>query len=544
MLEFRVMERYTYSPKDAYVPYKEVEPRDAMVVAQADSIKATLVELKIGYIPVRQDIYRRDADYYKERKTIAIAGMSEIPVALAVSGGTKKGEAWKNTAVLLVAPINRGSGFLTDSKGQLFTDSFWVYENGVMKYVQPSKPIPVDYVSTIFDEKRDQAHIGKVNEGRKKIYDVASNKIRTKALLERHGIKVPNGFVIQSNTDVLEQFDQYVNSTPNAKGYVHKTGTGSHGEGVSIFRRDQIDEMRLYIEDHFSWNEEFSIVEERIVPPPLDSLKAKRFKIPKKAAVDYNFRILVTLSKQPTAIDGEIRFKKDDTAPVNISYEYGGAKAGLLDLLGNESEVLELYDLAQRSTKIVMEEAGVEEVEGAIAGVDIIKGEDGFYVLEVNAGEAVGGFGTLTRLHRAQLASVKDIMLPLWEEQAQQNFLNRRDFDQADIQRLPLNKTDIDDIWNAFNASNNYSKLWNMLLTLGHTYEDQNFILHSMMYLVSKTNDFLTAKRYVEKGIARNDQNYQMYLYRLGELYRMVYRAKKTDEVFPGTKDENPEDIF
>lgn len=504
------MERPSFVPENVAVLPSENEGREHLVASQAKYLKEVLKSLKVGYIPVRPSIHQEDADLYRDRKVIAITGMNESSLSLALSGGTKKGQAPLDAAVILPAPLAGESGFLTDSQGQLFCDSFWIFQDGAMKYIQPSQPIPVDLVSTMFDENREQAHFKRANESQKKLHDLSDDKVKTKRILEERGIPVPLGIYVDLDRDALEQVDKFIGANPQLEGYVHKSPSGAHGEGVIIFSRDQVEEFRSFVDEYYRHREKQVIVEERIIPRPLESLREKRYRIPESAEVDYNFRILVSLGKNPKVIDGEVRFKKSDTHPVNITYIYGGARAALLNVVEDEAMLAEMFHVSEEAVRILMEEAGVEEAEGAVAGADIIT-RDGVYVMEVNAGGPIGGFGTLTRLHHGQAPLVRERLMPIWEEQAEQNFMNRRAFKASDSKRLPHNKTDFNDLIVIWDMTEEYEKMWKLALEAGHDYEEQYRLCEILLHLAHKTGDSATAYNFFQEGIGRNNEHKKLY---------------------------------
>jgi len=393
-----------------------------LVGIQAKYLRETLEVLNLQGVTVLDQPVYRDASFFKNSLMLAITSFDEIPLVIAVAADSSSGDQSPKSHVVVVAPIEEGSGFLVDEKtGSVWTDSFWICENNQLKCIKPSQPIRLDSVNVMFDQyARDSAALSQEFDKNKRLHDLTDDKQLTRDVLAKRGIKIPSGVVIGPNQDVQEAVDAFIAANPKAKGYVVKEFHGAHGDGVVMFGKKEKEQMLSYIWEGVHDFGHPLILEERIVPV-LPSSARERFSLLGRN-IDYNFRILVSLDREdPQVFDGEIRFKQKNNNPVNITAVTEKASASEIDnptVLSDFGEDLieNIFETARAATKAVCEEALLDgEKVAGFAGVDLITDSKGqVYVMEVNAGSGVGGYGTITRVKGQIPDSIVRLLIPDW----------------------------------------------------------------------------------------------------------------------------------
>ena len=485
----------------------EAKPQELELTrSQAVYLRKLLDELNLHDIPVADGLYHIDLSSICDERVLAFTGMSDVPTALVVAAGLKKDNdsSTLQARTILVAPTIEGSGLLVDEQTkELYSDSFWIYEEGALRFVNPTKPVRIDCINIMYDTSRSTSVLSSRYDQQKRLHDLTDNKTKTRDVLINAGIPVPKGIVLtEDDEDIRKAIDKFVTDNPSMGGFVAKDFYGAHGHGVIMFDKDERLELESYIWDNINGFGQKILLEERIVPQQNPHLR-KLADIEEGEELDYNFRVLVTLDRDhPKVIDAEIRYKEKNNYPVNITLEWEDqqARALLIEALGDKEQVDRIYKVAEKATQAVCRDV-LEEDERAVgfAGVDLmIDEENNIYVIEVNAGAPVGGVGTLTRLTGNPLSSVGDVLIPAWMESINSQI---RSPHRGKLTRLEYNRNDYLDLLQIYFAAEKYQDAEKILLILGYEFEDQEFITENLIYCGSKTGNYLPVLRYLDKAL-------------------------------------------
>lgn len=390
---------------------------------QSELMKKMLGNLKLD-IPVSETVDVRDASFFTDRLTHAYTGMQDIPTAILAA--SEPAEA--PVSVLLVTPKEEESGLLVDDTGKFWSDSFWMIEDGVMRYVRPSEPVPLDHLSVEFDSERPDiaATLSEQQANSHRFDALTRDKQRVKEILHGTGIRVPDGtyFELGDEEEVAVQVTEALAELGDE--VVLKKNNGESGNHVTAWKttepsaHDHIGELLAAPE----YQDTGFILEERIRPLP-NAMLAKKLnehfeeRDPTRSEtitaddVDYNIRVITTVGNDPEVVDAEIRFnlKADkDTFPVNISK---GALVSRMDAIEDPEVVARIYDTAKRVTQAIYAEIGADEEQLAcIAGIDLMLDENGEVVVIEGNGFRSGGFATLTKEDKKPLLGITQTLIP------------------------------------------------------------------------------------------------------------------------------------
>lgn len=501
------MERFHFTSESASLSLQETE----LVNSQALYLREQLESLSLNHLPVDNEPKFRNADFFAQRRTLAYTCLSDIPIAILASSGDKKLDiSPQPVSTILIVPTIEGSGMLVDDESNtLLTDSFWVCEDGSFKYIKPSRPIPVDGVNIAFDSEREDPVLNVLVKSSKELTNLAEDKKRTKEILASAGIPVPRGiFLTPEENNISEKIDAFLRTDPNMKGIALKGIYGARGDNVILFNIDEIDSLKEWagkmIKDEIT-----VIVEERIIPFSKIGLDHEKFGIDPTKEIDYNFRVLVTLSSSETKIiDSEIRLAEKSNNPVNISQ---GAKAARTETYVDSDIINQIHKVAKEATQILCQQVtrDGQDLLG-FAGVDVMLDQKGnAVVIEVNCGP-VGGFSTLVRLDKQPLDSIKDILIPASLPFLEKMFARRTPVKYEDLRRLPHNKNDQVDLCNSYLRNEKLHEAQTILLGLGNKYSDSAWVLPLLIKIANRLGLYDELLQYVDKRLEESPNDWNL----------------------------------
>lgn len=353
--------------------------------------------LKTNNIKVKNEPRAVSADAYGNTLNLGILGFDENGLALGSFGEQGYIVAGRERTLipLVIAPGSDGPSLLKDENGTVYADRFWQRTKKGYELIIPDKPIPLHGVFAMYDRERDFNGMERALAANKELFKITENKQKTKNVLKRAGIKVPEGIFIPH--DMREDLDMQLSTLSEkfdtSHGFVVKANTGSGGIYVRLFSGDNIEGAKAYAESLFSQGKDI-IIERKITPTEVELTK-KSGEILAKHESDYNVRVLTTLGSRSRVIDSEVRFGKKG-GPINI---HQGAEATRMGNVFSHERAFFIGQTAADATEVLCDEIDPSSrYMMGFAGIDIIPDHDGTpYVIEANSG-AVGGIGTLTRL--------------------------------------------------------------------------------------------------------------------------------------------------
>lgn len=482
--------------------------RANFINAQAARIRLFLEKVHLSHLEVSSVPEARDADFFKRRRTLAFSALDDIPLVLAASSKNEKTTPAKPVSLLVVSPKSETeSGLIVNQRTrELYTDSFWICEDGKFSYIVPSRPVKIDGVNSMYDGARDDEAVQRPN---KTILALSDDKHTSKEIMATAGLPVPKGVFIENHDQIENLLSDLRIATPHREWLVLKELHGSHGDHVEIFRKDS-NALQERIAELLSSTHKPVMVEERIMPPPLSSLIESDDPLLSDPAIDYNFRILVTMDpKKPRAIDGEIRYKiqSRNPTPVNITHDSEPAEALPIDAIKNSKLIQTLYKQAELATKALCEAGGyVPGKDFAYTGVDIMLDSDlTSYILEINTG-AVGGFATLARIRGKTIDSVGDVLIPEWHPRLKKN--RRRSWMHLEpkFKRLDLSELDYQTIYSSYMDAENYKAAESFVLSIVGKVPDTQ-VARELYHITFKTSEYDTAKQFINEALARDSEN-------------------------------------
>lgn len=497
--------------------------RRKLIKSQASVIRKTIKDLGIMGTCVSSDPEFRQASFFEKSKTIGISSTADIPVVLSISAENKKiDDLASSSSVLLVSPHTQGSGFIADENDNLFTDSFWVCEDGRFKHIVPSEPVRIDIMSSILSEYRSDSAFSKYADQQKRLHSITDNKHHVREILTKEGILVPEGILVNPEDDIRDKIRSFVNEHQKASGFVLKGLNGAHGDNVVMFGKNR--SQLLYLEglawDYVDAGQPF-LLEKRIIPPNIPNIQKDNDK-----RLDYNFRILVNLDREnPKAVDGEIRFKILNTNPVNITSETEPALAAKLNVLNDQELVDRLFHTAEISTEALMKEAFSSNDQFAgFAGVDLIIDKNGkIYVMEINAGTLVGGLSTLATLNEGPVGSVKEVLIPEWIRQFELDSQERRSPQM--LRRIPYDEIDVGEILHSYIELKDNTSAGEFLLQNGYVFQDQVKVLDYLLRHAIQSENFEIVDRYLLSLLEKSPDDRDLRIQKA-----RLERAKSGDE--------------
>src|SRR5579859_2252902 len=162
-------------------------PEQRYIANQGKYVERFLKELNLESIRVKPQGEIRDVSHFKDKKIVAYRGIWDIPIAiLAASGIPSTNHSDNQYQVVLIAPTKKGSGLLSnDENGTLWTDSFWICENGVFNYIKPTQPVHIDALDCSFDNPRPDLALWPFQRAQKRLSYIADDKQITREMLSR-----------------------------------------------------------------------------------------------------------------------------------------------------------------------------------------------------------------------------------------------------------------------------------------------------------------------------------------------------------------------
>lgn len=427
-------------------PVERMSPE--FLFAQVLFLRNTLFGLKLdAHIQVSETPEVRSAEWFANKKALGLVGTYETPVVILTSSEDRSIPLeQRQVCALYVTPTPEGSGLLVDdATGTVWTDSFWICEGGILKYIKPTQPVPLDGLERPSDSWRE----GIPYDKGVRLYEwVADQKYLTKGVLENNGIAVPKGvgFLPENAGQVASIIDNFFTANPYIRDIVVKSNFDSGGTRVLLMKNTSHD-LKMIAPMIERWISEYKwafILEERIRPFPANRyVTGGRFA--ENGDVDYNFRVLVTIDREnPQVIDSEVRFRSQSTDdnPVNIGLDAIAARVSELALPSELEE--KVYKTAKEAVQ-AMAELTLDPGEMVLgySGVDLIFDQNGdVYVFEVN-GTRSGGLSTLCRLDGKPLESVHSRLIPAYIPKLTENYAKRVPLKAVTLRRLPHNRSDI-----------------------------------------------------------------------------------------------------
>lgn len=219
------------------------------VKGQAIFIREQLESLKIPGIEASEVAENRDVSSFSGKRVLALSSLADDNLSIAIGAG--QSSTLSDCMVIVVAPTDDGSGILENKRtNRIYTDSFWVFENGGLHYIRPSLPLGIDSIQLMFEhDQRDSFSLIGQYELSSRLHNLTDNKQTTREVLQKAGVRIPRGLFLESWSPESERaINDFIND-PAVKGFVVKELTGAHGEGVIMFERDEIvDAMRYMAE--------------------------------------------------------------------------------------------------------------------------------------------------------------------------------------------------------------------------------------------------------------------------------------------------------
>lgn len=495
----------------------EIDLDRDFIELQAGYLRKQLKKLSLDGVTVNPDPVIRDATDFDTQKTLAYSYLNELSIAIIASIGAKRASAPSYPVTgLLIPPFKESAGLLVDNATNLlYTNNFWVCEGGEFKYIKTTNPIPIDGWDVAFDPRREDPALNLYHTAYKDLYRITDDKYLTRQVLEKAGVEIPKGTLLNPLSDINSDIDKFVAETVGIQGLVVKGLHGSQGKNVWLFSLDEIEEMKKSLAEG-QWSD--LILEERIMPVSASEglLSVTRFNGVKNP--DYNFRVVTTLDRDdPVVVVSEIRYQEMGNKPVNISLD---AKATRLNTLGNHELTRKIHETALAAIRAVCRESlSTDEYVLGIGGVDLMCSEDGrIPVLEVNTG-FVGGFGTLCRVDGQPLGKIRDALLPGYRPYIEDRFA-RRIITPKYLRRLPLSQEDRSSLFNFYMANGKYQEAQNYLLEEGDQFDDARLVAGGLI-VAGRKLAVQVALGFMERAIEREPENFALRMQR-GELLKQL----------------------
>jgi hypothetical protein len=428
----------------------------------------------------------------------------------------------RRVKVVMVAPSADKSGLYTDKNGTIATDSFWIAEKApdkqgdktVITHHKTGRPIHLDeiMVMTGGEEQLDPALEAKLTRTEKAFGDSNEDKHTTKQTLEALGILLPRGTFLpatDSRPMLEEAYRTFVESIPEGKHLVIKPNNGVSGDDVIMGDPHSAELKKMAEKKVIEISKEYNgaLIEERVDPPPQPALAALLNEINRNPEgqqiaddqVDWNMRILTTTGKNPEVIDGEIRFKVKNEAPVNVST---GAQTARLETIDDPELIEESYKTATNAVAALYDASyhqGDPPTSSYWTGVDIIINENKQpIVLEIQP--TGGGFSSLTKIDKAPLKGIQTTYLADQEKTVFQKIKNRQPIDPTTLNEIqPVLETKLLQ-YESFVHAGEYKKAQTALMDMRKDYRNQfgtKAVIDQLALLAEQTGDYSLALGYI-----------------------------------------------
>jgi hypothetical protein len=434
-----------------------------------------------------------------------------------------------------IAPTEHTSGLLKDTEGKLYTDSFYVTrkdEDGkpMIEHIKPSRPIPLD---SIFVDPEDPI-LGKyLPERSRRVIEFTNDKHETKQVLAAAGINVPRDVLLtpdMSNAQIQQKYHQLATSLQPGSEVVFKPNTDyCCGEFVTMGNESSQQFCVTVMNNASQLREEgtTALFEERIVPPSSPKLAQRindymdqvdpdgtHYTRLQPTDVDYNFRVITTLERNPEVIDAEIRYQQKSNQPVNRAT---GAGAVRTDFIQDPELVENVYDTAKQAVALIYQHVHKPDEPDFLPdfiGIDLIPNQERtIYVFEIQAGPQ--GFGTLATIDRQLNQGISNVLIPAQMQALQEPFANRQPVAPESLTRIPDNQDTVLIRYRSYVRGGDYQNAQKLVYTLvtEYNYWSPEEALQGFDELVAASNDNTIALQYVNKLLTEDPNNptYQQY---------------------------------
>lgn len=484
-----------------------------LIHGQAKVIREMITRWNLDGIGVLSQPQKRDAEFFKNRKTLVSTSLDNTSLVLATANTGHDPQSTEIPLSVLIATPKGAeeSGLLKDGSGTIYTDSFWMFEDGVFKYIVPSEPIVADGLVTSGDMKREDTSWSEINEP---LNHLSNNKDLAKDVLIEAGVPVPEGVLLGRDDDLDEGIDTLLASYPDREWFVIKALHGAHGDGIYIIRRDH-QAITARLATGISADREPRLVEERITPPPLATLMRPddpNLSLFSNPDIDYNFRIFTTLDQSdPRVIDGLIRYiQQDPNNPISVNLSHIDVPAAeqKVDILRDDIKEA-IYQIAINATKAICQKTDYSlDKDFRVAGVDIIIDSDGtIKVMEIGT-DGIGAFEHIVMLDRKPLGSIKDILFPAWSSQLETNFHQRGTSNPEELTRLQTNGTDYELLTESYFALKNYTRAEDLIIANPENANDPELVVAMLQRIaIEGSGNFDRLEAYLLEQVGADPDN-------------------------------------
>jgi len=363
---------------------------DQILRCNTEEIKATLMYLGFhNQIGVQDQVVSASSELSDEL-TYGVVGINFTNVAQLISS---EGSEYDNKQIkLILIPYTLGGTIQTNGT-TAYTNYGYVFDQGRVNLV--TGQIPLDMIS-VADEFRLGRNVdaeqlleqyGAVEHlllENPKIIHVSSDKLRTKRVFEKHGVRTPIYLELRSSDD-LEGTIRRFQEENNCTDFVVKATHGRGGNQVKLYDKEDVVAAVEYVRElHAEGKKVF--VEER--------LKPKEWRDEKGRILDWNIRTLMGIGKEPVFIDWLVRYQPRSNDPVNVAIK---AKGALLEDFADIAGI-SLRDVEEHCRGIasaVYNALGDNDIVGLIS-LDTMVTEEGIFSYEINA--SAGGFYRIVKM--------------------------------------------------------------------------------------------------------------------------------------------------
>jgi len=158
--------------------------RETLIKSYSEDIRGHLKNYGMD-IQVSDTIEERDIGDLTQSLWYGVSGIIEAPLAMMISGD---GAKYKGTPVqiAIVPPTVEGSFLVDENNTAIGADLFYVYEEGEVKVIQPSEPLPLDAVNAFY-RNSDRKHWDGPKEmlvNSRELLELTDSKLSIKEVLQ------------------------------------------------------------------------------------------------------------------------------------------------------------------------------------------------------------------------------------------------------------------------------------------------------------------------------------------------------------------------